>query len=107
MKSSRTSKTAWGVMRYKLNTEAKMDLARIYWRGVREFGEDKADRYYQALMQRFDDIAAAPYKYQSVDHIREGYRRSVCGVDSIYYRVDNEIIEIMRVLGRQDISEKL
>jgi hypothetical protein len=26
----------------------------------------------------------APYKYQSVDHIREGYRRSVYGVGSIY-----------------------
>jgi toxin ParE1/3/4 len=94
-------------MRYKLSNEAKMDLARIYWRGLDEFGELKADRYYEALIQRFDDIAEAPYKYPAVDHIRDGYRRSVCGMDSIYYRVHDEITEIMRVLGRQDVTESL
>lgn len=92
-------------MRYKLSNEAKLDLARIYWCGVEEFGEHQADRYYEALIQRFDDIAEAPYKYQAVDHIRESYRRSVCGVDSIYYRVNDEVIEIMRILGRQDVAD--
>ena len=66
-------------MPYKLSSEAKMDLARIYWRGVEKFGELQADRYYETLIQRFSDIAEAPHKYQSVDHIRESYRRSVCG----------------------------
>lgn len=94
-------------MRYKLSNEAKMDLARIYWRGVEEFGEPQADRYYEALIQRFSDIAEAFHKYQSVDHIRESYRRSVCGVDSIYYRVSGGLTEIMRVLGRQDAGERL
>ncbi len=94
-------------MPYKLSNEAKMDLARIYWRGVEDFGELQADRYYEALIQRFGDIAEAPYKYQSVDHISESYRRSVCGVDSIYYRVSGGFIEIMRVLGRQDAGERL
>lgn len=81
-----------------------MDLARIYWRGVENFGESQADRYYAALLHRFEDIAESPYKYQAVDHIRNGYRRSVCGVDSIYYRVGDGAIEIMRVLGRQDTA---
>ena len=94
----------WGVMRYKLSNEAKSDLARIYWRGVEAFGELQAERYYEALFQRFYDIVEAPYKYQAVDYIREGYRRSVCGVDSIYYRMDGEIVEVMRVLGRQDAT---
>ena len=84
-----------------------MDLARIYWRGVKEFGERQADRYYEALTLRFEVIAEAPYKYPAVDHIREGYRRSVCGVDNIYYRVNDEVVEIMRVLGRQDAGERL
>lgn len=95
------------MQRYKLSLEAKMDLARIYWRGVEKFGEHQADRYYHALIDRFDEIVDVPYKYQSVDHIRDGYRRSVCGVDSIYYRLNDEVVEIMRVLGRQDAHEKL
>lgn len=94
-------------MPYKLSSEAKMDLARIYWRDVEEFGELQAGRYYETLIQRFSDIAEAPYRYQSVDYIRESYRRSVCGVDSIYYRISGDVIEIMRVLGRQDTDEKL
>lgn len=92
-------------MCYKLSNEAKTDLARIYWRGVEAFGQLQAERYYETLFQRFNDIVEAPHKYQAVDHIREGYRRSVCGVDSIYYRMSGEITEIMRVLGRQDITE--
>ncbi len=94
-------------MRYKLSNEAKMDLAHIYWRGVEEFGALQAECYYAALIQRFGEIAEAPYKYQTVDHIREGYRRSVCGVDSIYYRVNDNIVEIMRVLGRQNVETAL
>lgn len=94
-------------MQYKISVDAKLDLARIYWRGVGVFGESQAQRYYEILIQRFDDIAENPYQYQSVDHIREGYRRSVCGVDSIYYRIKDNVTEIMRVLGRQDVQEEL
>lgn len=94
-------------MEYKLSNDARMDLARIYWRGVEEFGELQAERYFKALVQRFEEITEAPFKYQAVDHIRIGYRRSVCGVDSIYYRVSGAFVEIMRVLGRQDVDERL
>ncbi|MBL4583357.1 MAG: type II toxin-antitoxin system RelE/ParE family toxin [Pseudomonadales bacterium] len=55
-------------------------------------------------MQRFEELAEAPYQYQAVDHIREGYRRSVCGADSIYYRVNINTVEIMRILGKQDFN---
>jgi toxin ParE1/3/4 len=43
--------------------------------------------------------------YQTVDDIREGYRRSVCGVDSIYYRIVGDTVEIMCILGQQDVDE--
>lgn len=91
-------------MTYKLSHEAKRDVARIYWRGVEAFGEEQAIRYFEALIQRFEGIAQAPYLYPAVEHIQEGYRRSVCGVDSIYYRLTGDTVEIMRVLGRQDMN---
>jgi toxin ParE1/3/4 len=84
-----------------------MDLAHIYWRGVKAFGVRQAEHYYETLFQRFREIAEAPYKYQTVDHIREGYRRSVCGIDSIYYRVNGDMVAIMRVLGRQNVENEL
>jgi toxin ParE1/3/4 len=87
-------------MGYKFSHEAKMDLARIYWHGVKTFGEHQAENYIEKIIQRCNEIAETPYKYQSVEHIREAYHRSVCGVDSIYFRIHGEMIEIMRILGR-------
>lgn len=88
--------------RYKLSPEAKSDLRRIYNYGVDMHGNEEADAYFNAFFDRFDELAEQPYAYPAVDHIREGYRRSVCGVDTIYYRVDGEIVEIMAILGKQD-----
>jgi toxin ParE1/3/4 len=96
-------------MRYRISHEASMDLARIYWYGAAKFGEQQAERYYQSLIEQFEKIVDAPLAFHAVDTIREGYRRSVCGADSIYYRINNQdgIVEIMRILGQQDLSENL
>ena len=61
---------------YKLSEDAKADLIRIHQRGVREYGETQADKYYAAFFDRFEQLAEQPYLYQAVDYIREGYRRS-------------------------------
>jgi len=90
---------------YKISEDAKTDLKRIYIRGLNEYGEAKADEYYAAFFTRFELISRQPYLYQSVDHIRKGYRRSVCGADSIYYRINDETVEIMTILGQQEISK--
>ena len=73
---------------YRLSENAKADLTRIYRRGLREYGEAQADEYYQAFFERFEQLAEKPLLYQAVDDILPGYRRSVCGSDSIYYRID-------------------
>jgi len=88
---------------YKLSEDAKADLARIYRRGISDYGEAKADKYYAAFFIRFEQIAEQPNLYQAVDHIRKGYRRSVCGVDSIYYIINGDTVEIINILGQQDI----
>jgi len=92
---------------YKLSEDAKADLIRIHQHGVREFGEEQADKYFAALFDRFEQIAQQPLLYPAVDFIREGYRRSVCGVDSIYYRIKGDTVEIMNILGRQDAEDIL
>ena len=92
---------------YKLSPDAEADLYRIWLRGVREYGEAQADNYYYDFIARFEQIAEQPYLYQAVDYIREGYRRSVCGVDSIYYRVEGDTVEIMNILGRQNTDKVL
>ena len=92
---------------YKLSLIAKQDLRRIYTYGFVEFGELQADKYFEGFFQTFEKIASNPSAYQSVDYIREGYRRCAYGSDSIYYRYNGIEVEIMAILGGQDIVEWL
>lgn len=89
---------------YRLSKEAKGDLIDLHQFGVRRFGEAQADVYFRELVQRFDVLAETPLLYQEVSHIRAGYRRSVCGAHSIYYRLDRDTVEIMAILKSQDID---
>jgi toxin ParE1/3/4 len=77
---------------YRLNNEAKEDLKRIHL---------------NAFFKYFDIIAQQPYSFESVDHIRNGYRRCACGSDSIYYRIINGMVEIMAIVGLQDLMKIL
>ncbi|MGB0697441.1 MAG: type II toxin-antitoxin system RelE/ParE family toxin [Rhodospirillaceae bacterium] len=92
---------------FKLSEEAKEDLIGIHKHGVYEFGESKADGYFRQLIDRFSTIAESPLLYPEVPEIREGYRRSVCGAHSIYYRVSGESVEIMAILRSQDPDRRL
>jgi toxin ParE1/3/4 len=90
------------VSKYKLSNTAKNDLIRIHHFGVEKFGITQADKYYNIFFDYFDIIAKQPLSFESVDFIKEGYRRCVCGSDSIYYRVKSNIVEIMTIIGNQD-----
>jgi len=91
---------------YKLSPEAEADLIRIHQWGVRTHGKEQADRYFFALIERFQVIADNPLQYPVTD-IRDGYRRSVCGRDSIFYRIEGVDVEIMALIGQQDIESWL
>ena len=89
---------------YKLSNLAKEDLIRIHHYGVENFGETQADMYFESFFECFEIIAHRPFSFESVDYIKIGYRRCVCGADSIYYKLNNGIVEIMAIIGRQDIT---
>lgn len=89
---------------YKLSNTAKEDLIRIHQYGVKKFGIHQADVYFNSFFEYFNIIAERPYSFESVDFIKVGYRRCVCGSDSIYYKINNNIVEIMNIIGRQDVN---
>ena len=93
-------------MNYVLSKEADEDLIRIHEFGVYKFGETQADKYFLAFFEQFKVIVKNPYLYPSVDYLNVGIRRCVCGVDSIYYRVNGKTVEIITLIGRQDIKSK-
>jgi len=93
--------------KYRLSNEAKNDLIRIHHYGIQKFGMTQADKYFESFFEYFDIIAERPFSFESVDYIKKGYRRCVCGADSIYFKINSDVVEIMAIVGRQNLYEKL
>ncbi len=93
--------------KYKLSNVAKEDLIRIHQYGIKTFGITQADKYFDAFFDCFEIIVQRSFSFESVDFIKLGYKRCVCGSDSIYYKINNDIVEIMAIVGRQDLKNIL
>jgi toxin ParE1/3/4 len=89
---------------YRISNAAKEDLIRIHHYGVEKFGVLQADKYVDSLFDYFDIIAQRPFSFESVDYIRKGYRRCPCGSDTIYYRINEDVVEIMAIIVMQDLK---
>ena len=100
-------KTPDAVGRYRLSKAAEEDLIGIALFGDEHFGIAQSNRYRDQLERRFSALAEQPLLYPAVDHLREGYRRSVCGVHSIFYRIDGKVVEVIRILKNQDPQKQL
>lgn len=93
------------MIKYKLSNVAKEDIIRIHHYGIKQFGLRQADKYFETLFEHFELIAKNPQSFESVDYIKPGYRRCVCGVDSIFFKLNDDFVEIMTIIGRQDLSQ--
>ena len=78
-----------------LTQEADQDLDNLYVDGFKRWGEEQADQYYNTRLDHFEVLCDNPFLYRAIDEIREGYRRSVCGKHSIFYRVVDNTVEVM------------
>jgi len=90
--------------KYKLSNVAKEDLIRIHHYGIKKFGITQADKYFNSFFSYFDIIAQRPFTFESIEYIKTGYRRCACGSDIIYYKVNNDFVEIMAIVGSQDLN---
>jgi len=92
---------------YRISNAAKEDLIRIHHFGVERFGITQADKYFDTFFDYFEIIAQRPLSFESVDYIKEGYSRCPCGSDTIYYRSNDIVVEIMAIIGMQDLKNIL
>jgi toxin ParE1/3/4 len=90
--------------KYRLSNSAKEDLIRIHQFGVSKFGITQADKYFNAFFDYFEIISQNPLAFESVDYLKAGYRRCPCGSDTIYYKITEDVVEIMAIVGMQDIN---
>jgi len=95
------------MIKYRISNNTKDDLIRIHCYGAKKFGIEQADKYFETFFEYFDIVAKRPYSFESVEYIRKGYRRCVCGSDSIYYKINNDTVDIMAIIGKQDLKNIL
>ncbi len=95
------------MLNYKLSPEAKEDLYRIYKYGVLNFGEKRADEYYNNFFVNFQRIAKNPFHFPSSQFIKKNYRKCVSGEDTIYFRIDKSKVIIVSIIRSQDIGTAL
>ncbi|APZ46267.1 plasmid stabilization protein [Polaribacter reichenbachii] len=92
---------------FRISNTAKEDLIRIHHFGVQKFGVKQADKYFNSFFEYFEIIAQRPFSFESVDFIKKGYRRCVCGSDSIFFKINENMVEIMTIIGKQDVDNIL
>ena len=91
------------MIKHRLADDADEDLKGIYIYSLENFGLKQAIIYKTDLGKQFIALCDNPEIGASYNHIKAGLRRYVYRSHSIYYRIENSYILILRILGnRQD-----
>lgn len=95
--------------KYHLTRKAVQDLDAIWSYTLDTWSEQQADEYYSSLVDTFVAIAKNPcYLDREYVEIHPGLYRRSCRKHLVFYRlVENEDVEILRILHeRMDIASK-
>lgn len=95
-------------MRWALSRKAAADLEAIWDYTARRWNEDQAERYLRLLQNGIQTLAADPLLGGSCEELRAGYRKLLVGTHVMFYRIDRDRIEIVRILhARMDFARHL
>lgn len=93
---------------YVISKKAISDLEEIWLYTAEKWSVEQADRYYFLIMDEINYICRNTYAGKKMDHIRKGYFASKVKSHLIFYRINNVMIEIIRILHeRMDIDTRL
>src|SRR5687768_7263837 len=89
----------------RLTTDARADRDDILLYGLLSWGEAQMRDYESALDRAIQRLAVCPNLGRARDEVFPGCRSLVVEQHVIYYRADNDEIDISRILHqRQDVS---
>lgn len=95
--------------KYRLTVKAVEDLTLIWNYTFETWSENQADKYYDLLVDNFNEIALKPFLGKDYSVIKENIFGFAAGRHIIFYRVivENEI-EIIRILHEQmDLKNRI
>lgn len=87
---------------------AKQDIKDIWVYTLEHWGAQQADRYTLEIGRHIKSLLEFPLKGVAIDDIRQGYRKLVAGKHLVFYRVNEDTIDVVRVLKQEmDIPQHL
>jgi len=95
--------------KYELTHKAVEDLAKIWEYTIDNWSEKQADKYYNSLLESFQDIANNPELGKNYDEIKNNLYGLKKSRHIVFYRKRiNQPIEITRILHeRMDLKNRL
>ena len=95
-------------LRVRISREALSDLYDIWDYTFHKWSKELADRYYDRIFEEIDFISKNAHLGISFEHVRKNYRASKVKSHLIFYRIENNSVEIIRILNqRMDVKNKL
>src|SRR5258706_16343898 len=92
---------------YVITKKAVSDLEEIWLYTIEKWSVNQADRYYNLIFDEIDFICKNIDAGKSMEHIRKGYRASKVKSHLIFYRIQNDTVEVIRILHeRMDIENR-
>ena len=93
---------------YVISKKAIFDLEEIWHYTVEKWSLDQADHYYNLIFDEIHFICKNTIAGKSMEHIRKGYRASKVKSHFIFYRIQNNTVEVIRILHeRMDVENRL
>jgi toxin ParE1/3/4 len=93
---------------YVISKKAIADLEEIWLYTVDIWSIAQADRYYHLIFDEIDFICKNPIAGKPMEHIRKGYRAAKVKFQFIFYKVEKDTVQIIRILHeRMDIENRL
>lgn len=95
-------------MRFQLTNKAYADLKSIAEYTQTTWGIEKRKEYLTQLDESFHMIAGNVGIGRNCDHIREGYLSHPVGKHLVFYRIEKEMVTIVRILHQSmDVKQQL
>ena len=94
--------------RYALSPAAQSDLDSIWDYSLRHWGEAQAETYTRSIRAACEALAKGTLVSRSAEEIRAGYRKAAVGSHVMFFRIRDDVVEIMRILHQSmDVDRHL
>ena len=93
---------------YVISKKAVSDLEDIWLYTVDKWSIEQADRYYNLIFDEITFICKNPKTGHQMDDVRKNYRAAKVKSHLIFFKVDNNIVQIVRILHEHmDVKSRL